>query len=43
MGKSDYHILAKFVPPNLISPEVVEVLDAIGDQSKNAHPVGQEP
>jgi hypothetical protein len=43
MKKSDYHILARFVPRELISPEVVEVLDAIVDQSLKARPVGQEP
>jgi hypothetical protein len=29
MLKSDYHQLAKFVPPALIAPEVSDVLDAI--------------
>lgn len=41
--KSDYHVLAKFVPRNLVSPEIVEVLNAIVDQSEKAKPVGQEP
>jgi hypothetical protein len=36
--KSDYHVLAKFVPRQLISPEIVEVLSAIVDQSLKAKP-----
>jgi len=42
MGKSNYHILARFVPADLIAPEVVGVLDAILDQSKNARPTREE-
>jgi len=43
MNKSNYHVLAKFVPLNLISPEIVDVLDAILEQSKKAKPVGEAP
>jgi ABC-type lipoprotein export system ATPase subunit len=42
MKKSDYHILAKFVPKELISPEVVDVLDAILAQSAKAKPRGED-
>jgi energy-coupling factor transporter ATP-binding protein EcfA2 len=43
MQKSNYHILAKFVSPEHLSPEIHEVLDAIVEQSQKATPVGQEP
>lgn len=39
MKKSDYHGLAKFVPSALISPDIVEVLDAILEVSAQANPV----
>jgi ABC-type taurine transport system ATPase subunit len=42
MKKSDYHLLAKFVPSELISSEIVEVLDAILEVSRRAQPLGQE-
>jgi predicted ATPase len=42
MQKSNYHELAKFVPAELISPEVVAVLDRILEQSSKARPVGGE-
>jgi len=38
MKKSDYHGLAKFVPSALISPDIVEVLDAILAISTQAKP-----
>jgi energy-coupling factor transporter ATP-binding protein EcfA2 len=43
MSKSDYHRLAQFVPRELIATEIVEVLDAIADQSRKARPLQQEP
>lgn len=42
MKKSDYHIPARFVPKELISPEVVHVLDAILAQSVKAKPRGED-
>ncbi len=42
MKKTDYHRLARFVPRELVSPEVVEVLDAIFQQSIRAKPMARE-
>ncbi len=36
--KSDYHVLAGFVPEELIDPEITAVLDMIVDVSSNAAP-----
>ncbi len=38
MRKTDYHRLAEFVPPALISPEVTEKLDKIVAVAETAHP-----
>jgi len=38
MTKSDYHILASFVPKHLISAEVAGILDGILQVSQNARP-----
>jgi len=38
MNKSDYHVLAEFVPNNLIDAEVSEKLDAIAAVGRQAHP-----
>jgi hypothetical protein len=42
MRKSNYHVLANFVPTNLIDSEVVEVLDKILAVSERARPA-EEP
>ena len=42
MKKSDYHILARFVLPKMISPEVVGALDAILAQSNKTKPRGED-
>jgi hypothetical protein len=42
MQKSTYHVLARFVPPERLSPEIGQVLDAILEQSQKARPVGRE-
>jgi hypothetical protein len=39
MRKSNYHELARLVPPDLIAPEVVEKLEAIVETAKAAKPV----
>ncbi|HLY20875.1 MAG TPA: AAA family ATPase [bacterium] len=39
MRKTDYHILARLVPRELIDPEVVEVLNLIYEVSREAHPL----
>jgi ABC-type taurine transport system ATPase subunit len=38
MRKTDYHVLAKFVPRTQIDPEVTEVLDSIHSVSEKAKP-----
>ncbi|MBI1792209.1 MAG: AAA family ATPase [Acidobacteria bacterium] len=38
--KADYHRLVAHIPETLISPEVVEVLDAIWEVARQAQPVG---
>jgi ABC-type taurine transport system ATPase subunit len=43
MRKTDYHVLAKFVPINQIEPEVRQVLDMIIDVSEGAKPEGDLP
>lgn len=40
MPKSDYHVLARSVPPEQIDPEVTEVLDQIAGVAAQARPVG---
>lgn len=37
--KTDYHVLAKFVPLEQIDPEIVEKLDLIGNVASRAHPL----
>ncbi|MBM3774172.1 MAG: ATP-binding protein, partial [Acidobacteria bacterium] len=39
MQKTDYHVLARLVPRELISPEVVEKLGAIEETARKARPV----
>ena len=39
MQKTDYHILARFVPRDQIDPEIIEKLDLIGDVAQRARPV----
>lgn len=38
MKKSDYHVLAHFVPRDAIGPEVIEVLDRIEHTRQEAQP-----
>jgi energy-coupling factor transporter ATP-binding protein EcfA2 len=38
MSKTDYHVLARYVPPDLIDPEVREVLDAVAEVAEGARP-----
>ena len=38
LRKTDYHILARFVPKEKIDPEIVEKLDAIVEVAKKARP-----
>jgi hypothetical protein len=40
MSKTDYHVLARYVPRELIDPEVGGVLNAIVEVAQAAHPVG---
>ena len=42
MAKTDYHVLAGYVPRELIDPEVGEVLDAIVEVAQAARPVAGE-
>jgi len=42
MAKTDYHVLAWYVPRELIAPEVGEVLDAIVEVAQAARPVAGE-
>jgi len=42
MEKTDYHVLARFVPKNLIDDEVREKLDAIVETAARAKPVASE-
>lgn len=42
MRKSDYHVLARYLEPEEIDPEVVEVLDAILQVVQRARPVASE-
>jgi energy-coupling factor transporter ATP-binding protein EcfA2 len=39
MPKTDYHVLARYVPRDMIDPEVTEVLDSIREVARAAHPV----
>lgn len=38
--KNDYYLLAKYLRPEEVDPEVMEVLDAIVQTSNRAHPLG---
>lgn len=42
MRKTNYHELARYVPPAQIDPEVREVLDAIVETAAQAHPAPEE-
>lgn len=42
MPKTDYHVLARHVPRELMDPEVTEVLDAIVEVAEAARPVRDE-
>jgi len=42
MRKTDYHVLARHVPPDLIDPEVRQVLDAIVETASKAQPAPEE-
>ena len=39
MQKTDYHILTKFVPKDLIDSEIAMKLDRIVEVARNAKPV----
>jgi hypothetical protein len=39
LQKTDYHVLARYVPRVQIDPEVSQVLDAIVDVASRAKPV----
>jgi hypothetical protein len=41
MPKTNYHRLASYVGVDRIDPEVSQMLDAILEQSKKAHPQGE--
>jgi hypothetical protein len=41
MQKTDYHVLAKFVPKERLSPEVIEMLDGIVEVESRAKPEGE--
>jgi energy-coupling factor transporter ATP-binding protein EcfA2 len=43
MRKTDYHVLAGYVPKGLLDPEVTEVLDNILDVQRRASPAGNAP
>ena len=43
MEKTDYHVLARFVPATQIEAEVREVLDAIAEVASRAKPRGEGP
>lgn len=46
MPKTDYHVLARHVPREMIDPEIRDVLDAIVEVANAAHPAqdeGEEP
>jgi hypothetical protein len=40
MSKTNYHILAAFVPADRIAPEITEALDAIFETGRKAKPRG---
>jgi hypothetical protein len=40
MAKSNFHVLARYVPVEQIDPEVGEVLDLIGRTADSAKPIG---
>ncbi len=42
MQKSNYHELAKFVPKEMIDPEVIQKLDVIVEVAKQAKPLERE-
>jgi hypothetical protein len=39
MRKTDYHVLARMVPNDLLDDQVTEKLDAIVDVAESAHPL----
>lgn len=43
MQKTDYHRLARFVPRDLIDPEITEKLDAIAETARTAKPRENRP
>jgi ABC-type taurine transport system ATPase subunit len=43
MGKTDYHVLAEFVPRDEIDPEVTRVLDSILEVARQARPAPNQP
>jgi ABC-type cobalamin/Fe3+-siderophores transport system ATPase subunit len=43
MRKTDYHRLARHVPPDLVDPEVRDVLNKIAETSRRARPAGRVP
>lgn len=42
MQKTNYHLLARLVPPNLLEPEIAEKLDAIFEVANQAKPAEGE-
>jgi hypothetical protein len=42
MRKTDYHVLARFVPGDQVDPEVTEVLNGILDASRHANPAREK-
>lgn len=42
MAKTDYHVLARYVPRELIDPEIGEALDAIVEVARAARPVADD-
>jgi hypothetical protein len=38
MSKTNYHILAEFVPPEAVDPEILQKLDAIWETAQRATP-----
>jgi hypothetical protein len=42
LRKAEYYRLVPHIPPALISPEVVKVLDAISEVARKAQPVGED-
>lgn len=42
MLKTNYHVLARYVPVEEIDREVVQMLDSIAETAQKAHPVGKD-